>query len=139
MARGTAVMFMKTFAQPKPKVEFDIESVSVDDLKSLRKNATLNKPIDMSNLGSSKLYRNATCPVRLQSETNQTSQSTQKVLRKSRISFDCHPDMLLEDTIERSSESSGSDEEDPYEVMMKPFQIRYKSIIRSSEINLSDE
>ncbi|KAL7524857.1 hypothetical protein ACHAWF_001113, partial [Thalassiosira exigua] len=34
---GTAVMFTKPFAQPKPKVEFDIKSASVDDLKSLRK------------------------------------------------------------------------------------------------------
>ena len=114
-------------------MEFDFKSASEADLKSLRKrdpflyysipgvrrDAMLGKPIDMSNLGSYDLNRNATCPARLQSETDLASQ-LHKVMRKSRISFDCHPDMFLEETNEESS-GSDEDQEDVLDVLFKHF------------------
>ena len=86
----------------KPKKTIDIRHItSLDDLKSIKKQdsfmyysipgarkATVRmQDIDMANLG-------ATPGHAVQDEAPQISQ---KVLRSTRVSFECHPDLLLVD------------------------------------------
>ena len=91
--------------------------------------------VDMSNLQESGLRRNCTsCPSRMQTsrarpvktsrnddweqeqqEEEPQSSSTQKVSRSTRISFECHPDLILDDLLD---ELYGDDD---FEASVDPF------------------
>ncbi|KAL7551686.1 hypothetical protein ACHAWF_014878 [Thalassiosira exigua] len=120
----------------EPKAEFDLKHASIEDLEPLRKrdpflyysipgvrrDAMLLKPVDASSLAPPKSNRNdrgAWRPARLGSEADATPPS-QKVWRRSCISFECHPDMLLEDL-----EESGLDE-DPLELLIEHVEGQYQ-------------
>ncbi|KAL7536576.1 hypothetical protein ACHAXR_007250 [Thalassiosira sp. AJA248-18] len=92
--------------------EIDLRQVDADDFKSIQKQdpfmyysipgvrsaTVLMKDIDTSNLGASSMSR--TCvshPSRLQ--TQDKASPSQKVTRSTCISFECHPDLLLEDFV----------------------------------------
>ena len=97
----------------KPETVVDIENVNANDLKSMKerdgflyysipgvRSATvLMKDIEISKLGDSIVNgRHISCPSRLQTAQNE-AESRQTVTRSSRISFECHPDLLLEDML----------------------------------------
>ena len=100
----------------KPKKTVDLKYItSLDDLKSIkkqdpfmyysipgaRKATVLMQAIDLSNLIGDG-----------QAVQDETPQASQKVSRSSRISFECHPDLLLGDVL---NELYGLDNEDTEE------------------------
>ena len=96
--------------KPKPK-QIDLKTISsANDLKSIEKQDTflyysipgvriarlLGRDIDVTDLATSRMPRNGhSCPARLHAEQDKASNS-QIVTRSSCISFECHPDILLE-------------------------------------------
>ncbi len=97
-------------ADPTP-VEVDVnKALSAQDLLCLKKqdpflyysipgvrNATVRlDTVDMHQLAQDSLRRNcASCPASIQ--TSDTSDAVAKVKRCTRVSFECHADLLLED------------------------------------------
>ena len=97
----------------KPKKQIDLKTVSsANDLKSLQKQdpflyysipgvrraSLLGRDVDTSDLVTSGMARNCiSCPARLEQDK---AQQTQTVTRRSCISFECHPDLLLEDMLD---------------------------------------
>ena len=96
------IIMVPTNNENKPKKTVDLRHITtLDDLKSIkkqdsfmyysipgvRKATVLMQDIDMANLG-------ATLGHAVQDEAPQISQ---KVLRSTRVSFECHPDLLLVD------------------------------------------
>ena len=100
----------------KPKQEIDIKSINrIDDLQPIKRRDPFmyysipgvrsaevlmkdDTNVDTSNLGASGLkakIRN--CDWDQQYQEEESSQSTHKVARKTCISFECHPDLLLDD------------------------------------------
>ena len=107
---------VRTMQEPKKSKEVDLKRItSADDLNSLkakdpfsyysipgvRSAMILMQDIDTSNLASSPLLdRSCTsCPSRLQSVQGPAMTQQTVVTRSSRISFECHPDLLLEDDL----------------------------------------
>lgn len=99
--------------KPKPK-QIDLRTVSANDLKSIEKQDTflyysipgvrsakvLGRDIDTSDLATSKIPRDRG----FKAEQDKASQS-QTVTRRSCISFECHPDLLLEDLLDDDASS----------------------------------
>ena len=112
---------------PEPKT-IALKTVSIDDLKSIKKkdpflyysipgvrSKLLGKEVDVANLGRS-------CPSRL--FTKSSSEAYQPVLtatRSKRISFECHPDLLFEDlsTEEGNEDDDFEEDEDVLDVMLE--------------------
>jgi len=100
-------------ADPSP-VEVDVnKALSAQDLRSLKKQdpflyyslpgvreaSIQQKRVDMHQLAQEGLRRTcASCPASIQ--TVATSDTTAKVKRCTRVSFECAPDLLLEDLLE---------------------------------------
>ena len=94
--------------KPKPK-QIDLRTVSANDLKSIEKQDTflyysipgvrtaklLGRDIDTSDLATSRIPRDRG----FNAKQDKASQS-QTVTRSSCISFECHPDLLLEDLLD---------------------------------------
>ena len=118
-------------SKKKPKKEIDIRNISTDDLKSIQRQdpfmyysipgvrsaKLFMKEIDSSNLG---LNRNCgSCPSRLGS-VHDNAPEPHKVTRSSCISFECHPDLLLEGLLD--ADDNGNilldDVEDPLDWLM---------------------
>ena len=89
---------------PKKAKVIDTAHLKEEDLKALKKEdpflyysipgvraATIqsNRSVDMSSLHGGVIHRRASCPSRIESTPT-------KVERRSSISFECHPDLLLE-------------------------------------------
>ena len=104
--------------QEKPKTEINIKDISADDLKSLKQKdpflyysipgvrsaKLLLKDVDLSNLGAPIMSRSCVpCPSRMQTTSRgKAAQQEQTVVtHTSRITFECYPDVLLEDTFKR--------------------------------------
>jgi hypothetical protein len=100
------------------KQHIDVKSLSAQDLNSLKKKdafmyysipagrsaALLNKEVDMSKLDevSTVMKRNCTsCPSRIMTQEFATSCTVE---RASRISFECHADLLIMDLMEEEKE-----------------------------------
>ena len=108
------------FETKKPSKEIDIMNISADDLKSIRQQDPflyysipgvrsanlLMMDIDDTNLGASELLNRASIsrPPRLESNQDQNTDESQKVARSSCISFECYPDMILDDEIPSDGE-----------------------------------
>jgi hypothetical protein len=109
--------------KPSPKQHINVKSLSAQDLNALKKKdafmyysipavryaALLNKAIDMSKLDEvpTVMKRNCTsCPSRMMTQQFDNSRTVE---RASRISFECHADMLLVDLLEEEKESDGED------------------------------
>ena len=78
-------------------------------IPAVRYAALLNKAIDMSKLDEvpTVMKRNCTsCPSRMMTQQFDNSRTVE---RASRISFECHADMLLVDLLEEEKESDGED------------------------------
>mmetsp|Transcript_6311 Transcript_6311/g.11241 ORF Transcript_6311/g.11241 Transcript_6311/m.11241 type:complete len:171 (+) Transcript_6311:224-736(+) len=87
----------------------DVNKITSKDLKRMQKKdpflfysipgvrsaKMLLKDIDTSHLGDSQFRNCSSCPSRL--ETVKFEAQPQTVIRSSRISFECHPDLVLED------------------------------------------
>ena len=102
---------VKVELMAKKTKKVDIKDISADALKSIQKEDSfmyysipgvrsakvLMKDIDTSNLEASQFRNCILCPSRL--ETVQDKAQPRTVTRSSRISFECHPDLLLEDLL----------------------------------------
>ena len=100
------------FDTKQSRKEIDIKNISADDLKSIQRNdpflyysipgvrsaTLLMKDIDETNIGVSELTRShsSSCPSRLENGVGK-SDELEKVTRSTCISFECHPDRILED------------------------------------------
>ena len=114
----------------KPKREIDLQQVSADDLRTLKKQDAFmyysipgvrNAEMQMKDIDLSNLRNCLSCPARMQ--TVQAT-SISKVERSTRISYECHPDLLLEELLnEDGSNSIGSDDgaNDPLDDLMKMY------------------
>jgi len=131
VARIGQRQIVKTELGAKKTKKLDIKNISADDLKSIQKKdpfmyysipgvrsaKVLMKDIDTSNLKASGIRNCISCPSRLQ--TVQDKAQSQTVTRSSRISFECHPDLLLEDLLNdvEDCDLEGTDDE-PFEFLM---------------------
>ena len=129
--QGVECRKVKMATQPKEPTQVNVKHISTGDLQTLKKKDSfsyysipgvrraklLQRDIDMSNLGTSDMSRSCTsCPSRLQTSRANVSQS---VARRSRISFECHPDLLEEDEDEISdSDAESDDEDDPLDALL---------------------
>ncbi|KAL7539582.1 hypothetical protein ACHAXR_010158 [Thalassiosira sp. AJA248-18] len=110
---GECLTIMTKLADNEPKKEIDLRQVGADDLKSIQKQdpfmyysipgvrsaTVLLRDIDTSNLGASLMSRNCvSCPSRLRTQDN--APSSQKVARRTCISFECYPDLIFEDLLD---------------------------------------
>ena len=109
---------VKTKTQPSSPKTIDLKNMSAEDLKSIKKQDPflyysipgvrsamfLSTDIDTSDLGASKTK---SCPSRLQT-TRGKARSSRTTTRSSCISFECHPDLMMEDLL---SDLSLEDEE----------------------------
>jgi len=105
--------------------QINLKNLSASDLSSLKQNdpfmyysipgvrnaAQLGEEIDVTKLDASMMQRNCfSCPSRMQSQ-GQASSST--VTRCSRISFECHTDVIMGDLLsEMFDEMEGQDDDD---------------------------
>ena len=137
------VMTVKTvFEPPKPKT-IALKNISDKDLKSLKKKdpfsyysipgvrsaSLLGKDIDTSDLGSCRIKGTMSCPARLQTEKVKAQSST-TVTRSKRISFECHPDLLLEDLVNSDEDLTGLEDfdlEEDTEDLLDFFMAKYSS------------
>ena len=100
----TAQCMSSNVANEIPQDKIDISKLNEDELKKLKtqdpflyysipgvRAATIqsNRSVDMSSLHGGIIPRRASCPSRIESTPT-------KVERRSSISFECHPDLLLE-------------------------------------------
>ena len=100
---GESISVPAKLMENKPKREVDLKHItSLDDLKSAkkqdpfmyysipgaRKATVLMQDLDLSNLIGAG-----------QAVQDETPQASPKVSRRSRISFECHPDLLLADML----------------------------------------
>lgn len=109
----------------KKTKKVDIKDISADDLKYIQKQDpfmyysipgvrsvnVLMKDTDTSDLEASRFRTCILCPSRL--ETVQDKAQPQMVTQSSRISFECHPDLLLEDLLNYAEDCDreGTDDE----------------------------
>ena len=130
MGYDVASMKIKTAIDPKePKQVTLKEHMSTDDLMDIKKtdsfsyysipgvrraNLLCQPDIDMSNLGTPGLSRRGfiSCPSRL--NDSQLKAQPQPVLRKSRLSFECHPSVLAENEDEDDLSTCGEDCKDEH-------------------------
>ena len=124
------VMTVKTVFEPPKHKTIGLKNMSDKDLKSLkmqdpfsyysipgvRSASLLGKDIDTSDLGTCRIKGTSSCPARLQTEQSKT-QSLTTVTRSTRISFECHPDLLLEELL-NNDEIYLEDVEDPLDFFM---------------------
>ena len=103
-------------SEPAQEKEIDTQKLTEDDLKSLKKKdpflyfsipavrsaALLNKDVAMSSLQGweSRCSRSGRASYPSQGESIRTT----KVVRRSCISFECHPDLLLEDYLDNTAD-----------------------------------
>jgi len=100
---GESISVPTKTTDDKPKKTVDLKYItSLDDLKSIkkqdpfmyysipgaRKATVLMQDLDLSNLIGAR-----------QAVQDETPQASQKVSRSTRISFECHPDLLLADML----------------------------------------
>ncbi|KAL7465241.1 hypothetical protein ACHAXS_005571 [Conticribra weissflogii] len=134
---GISIDFVKKNQSVKPD-KIDITRLSPEDFENLRiadpflyysiptiKSAELLlRDVDYSNLDKSSIRRNCiSCPSRIESEGNNASLPFE-VKRKSRISFECYSDLLLEDLFAEDPDSCQSCEEkerEDIDMLMKAF------------------
>ena len=83
---------LKTLKEQDPFLYFSIPAVHTT--------AVLNRDVDMSSLKGGQPSRRASCPSRIESTP------TTRIERRSRISFECHTDLLLEDCIDEMADWS---------------------------------
>ena len=108
--------------KPEPKAIDLREIKTVDDLETIKKQdpfmyfsipavksaRMLMREVDTSNLEASALSRNCiSCPSRL--ETMQHESLQQKVTRTTRVSVECHPDLLFEDIMNEDEDTDMED------------------------------
>lgn len=124
-------------SEPAKEKEIDTQKLTEDDLKSLKKKdpflyysipavrsaALLNKDVAMSSLQGRKSQCSrsgrASCPSQIESIP------TTKVVRRSCISFECHPDLILEDYLDNTAD-------DEYDLDLDSM-IRQLQVMRSRE------
>ena len=118
-----------------PKKVIDTSLLKEEDLKSLKQKdpflyfsipvvrtaALLNRDVDMSSLqGSQSSQRSrrsrASCPSRIEP----TLPNTTKVERRSCISFECYPDLLLEDFLDEMAD------DDEFDSMFRQLHLRHR-------------
>ena len=101
-------------SEPAQEKEIDTQKLTEDDLKRLkqkdpflyfsipavRRAALLNKDVDMSSLQGSKSQCSSGGRASYPSQIESTP--TTKVVRRSCISFECHPDLLMEDYLDNT-------------------------------------
>ena len=127
------------FDTKQSRKEIDIKNISADDLKSIQRNdpflyysipgvrsaKLLMKDIDGTNIGVSELTRShVSCPSRLENGVFSMSNQSKKVTRSTCISFECHPDMILEDDFPLEGDGDIMDLDgmmDPLDVFMASF------------------
>lgn len=113
----------------KPRRTIDIADISADDLESLhrqdpflyysipgvRSATVLMKDIDESNLGEfAPAMRNClSAPSRLETVETNTSSQPKTVERRTCVSFECHPDLLLAEELSLSDPIDDDDAENP--------------------------
>ena len=134
------VLTVKTvFEPPKPKT-IALKNISDKDLKSLKKQdpfsyysipgvrsaSLLGKDIDTSDLGSCRIKGTMSCPARLQTEQVKAHSPT-TVTRSKRISFECHPDLLLEDLLNSGAGLEDFDLEEDTEDLLDFFMATHSS------------
>mmetsp|Transcript_16777 Transcript_16777/g.33554 ORF Transcript_16777/g.33554 Transcript_16777/m.33554 type:complete len:171 (+) Transcript_16777:112-624(+) len=118
--------------------KIDITRLNPEDFENLRKAdpflyysipaiksaELLLRDVDYSNLDKSSIRRNCvSCPSRIESEGSNNS-LPQQVKRKSRMSFECHSDLLLDDLFaedDRSCQDNEEKEEEDFQMLMKAF------------------
>ena len=121
---GESISVPTKTTDDKPKKTVDLKYItSLDDLKSIKKQdpfmyysipgarkatVLMQEAIDLSNLIGAG-----------QAVQDETPQASQKVSRSSRISFECHPDLLLADNM--LNDFHGLDFEDEEEPMDMNF------------------
>ena len=107
---------------PTPKV-IGLKDIDASDLKSIKEQdpflyysipgvrsaELLGKDIDTSDLGTCQFKSASCCPTR--SQRRQIRGRSHTVTRSTRISFECHPDLLYDDVFSSSEEDwDGSDD-----------------------------
>ena len=108
---------------PEPKT-LALKTVSIDDLKTIKKKdpflyysipgvrsaELLGKEVDTANLGTCKIR---SCPSSLFTKSRRVYQPVRTVTRGKRISFECHQDLLFGDLpIEEGNEDDYFEEDD---------------------------
>jgi len=101
----------------KPKREVDLQQVTADDLQTIKKQdpfmyysvpGVLNAEMQMKEVDVSNIRNCLSCPARMQTmktTTSSTPPSSTTVTRSTCISYECHPDVFLEDFL--NDEGSG--------------------------------
>jgi len=114
-------------AAKEPKTMDIVENISPDDLESIHRDdpfmyfsipgvrmaKVLMKDIDLANLGST---GHSSSP-----SSSDKGPKHQKVSRSTCISFECHPDLILEDLMEYGPEESDVDAETLMDILMSQF------------------
>ena len=124
-------------SEPAQEKEIDTQKLTEDDLKRLKqkdpflyfsipavRNAALfNKDLDMSSLQGRKSQCSSRDTASYPSQIESTP--TTKVVRRSCISFECHPDLILEDYLDNTAD-------DEYDLDLDSM-IRQLQVMRSRE------
>ena len=92
----------------KPEREIDLQQLTVDELQTIKKQDSFMyysipgvrvAEMQMKELDVSNLRNCLSCPARMKTKTPSTPSSLTTVTRSTCISYECHPDVFLEDLL----------------------------------------